>query len=205
MFDFAGPQPQSERAEGAVRRRMRITAHDHHSRLRRAKLGGDHVYDALIRRREIEQLDPEFLRVGAERVELARGDGIVDGQGAIAGRDIVIDRGQRALRAPHRAAGRSQARECLRRGDFMHEVQVHVQQGHTVRELLDDVCIPDPVEQRLCRAGDHARALSVSVSRAGFDFARRAFPSSVHGIIARSSAPTFSIGCCRAARRSSSK
>ena len=114
MFDFAGSEPQRERAEGAVRRRMRITAHDQHSGLRRAKLGGDHVYDALIRRRKIEQLDPELPCIDTERVELARGDGIIDGQGAIAGRNVVIDRRQRALRAPYRAAGRSQACERLR-------------------------------------------------------------------------------------------
>src|SRR5690606_40679962 len=60
--------PERERAERAVRARMRIAADDRLARLRRAELGTDDVHDAALPAEEAAQLDAEL---GAVRLELA--------------------------------------------------------------------------------------------------------------------------------------
>src|SRR5439155_413277 len=64
----------------------------------------------------------------------------------------------------------AQPRERLRRCHLVDKVQIDVEQRHAVRELLDDVRAPDPIEQRL----HHARAGSRSDGCTGFDLVRPA-------------------------------
>src|SRR5882672_1570242 len=47
QLDLRGADAESERAERAVRRGVRVTTDDHHSRLGEAELGADDVHDAL--------------------------------------------------------------------------------------------------------------------------------------------------------------
>ncbi len=49
VLDLAGPDPEGERAERAVGRRVRVAADDDHAGLGEAELGADHVHDALLR------------------------------------------------------------------------------------------------------------------------------------------------------------
>ena len=48
VLDLARPDPERERAEGSVRRGVRIAADDRHPRLGDAELGPDHVDDPLM-------------------------------------------------------------------------------------------------------------------------------------------------------------
>ena len=48
-LDLAGPDPERERPERAVRARVRVAAHDGHPRLRQPELRADDVDDALAR------------------------------------------------------------------------------------------------------------------------------------------------------------
>src|SRR5436190_3811412 len=208
VLDLARADPQREGAERAMRRRVRIAADDHHAGLRRPELRANDVDDALTGRSEIEQLDSEFAGVAAERVDLPRGDLIGDRQRAVAGGHIVIHRRQRQLRTPDGPLLALQPRERLGRRDLVDEVQIHVEQRDVVRELPDDVRVPDPIEQRLT----HARRGSGLGAR-GWGGTRDPLapnpeplaPSTVHGIIARNFAPTCSIWLLCAARRSSLK
>src|SRR5690606_37813622 len=51
---------ERERAERAVRARMRVAADDRLAGLRRAELGTDHVHDAALTAEEAAQLDAEL-------------------------------------------------------------------------------------------------------------------------------------------------
>jgi hypothetical protein len=56
------------------------------------------------------------------------------------------------------AAGRAQALEGLRRGHLMHQVPVDIDQARAVVLLMDQVVVPDLVEQgaRFCHDRCHS-------------------------------------------------
>jgi hypothetical protein len=147
VLDFTGADSQSERPEGAVRGRVRVAAHDHHARLGEAQLGADHVHDSLLRRPEVEQLQPEVPRVHRERLELPCGNRIGDRRRAVSGGDVVIHRRYRQRRSAHPAPRLPQPLERLWRRHLVDQMQVHVQERRALRELMDDVRVPDLVEQ----------------------------------------------------------
>ena len=70
MLDFRRADAMGQRAEGAVRRRMRVTAHDRHARQRRALLRPDYVHDALANVVHLELGDAVGVAVRVERVDL---------------------------------------------------------------------------------------------------------------------------------------
>src|SRR3989442_13884053 len=80
-------------------------------------------------------------------------------------------------------------------------MQVHVQERRALRELMDDVRVPDLVEQRPCRHALRGSGLGARGSEMPLEALSPSpgplapFPSSVQGIMARSLAPTCSIGC----------
>ncbi len=68
---------------------------------------------------------------------------IDDRQAAVIGRDAVIHRGKGAVGPAHCDAALAQPFEGLRRGHFMHQVQVNVQDGRAVRVLRHHMRVPD--------------------------------------------------------------
>ena len=62
VADLAGPDSESDRAEGAVRGSVRIAAGDGRSGLRNSLLGTDDMDDALPSAREIKECDTDILR-----------------------------------------------------------------------------------------------------------------------------------------------
>ena len=67
--------------------------------------------------------------------------------GAIGGRHVVIDHGERLLRRVHLAAGHAQAFERLRRGHLVHQMAVDIEQAGAVLGLVHQMVVPDLVVQ----------------------------------------------------------
>ena len=148
VLDFARADAERQRAERAVRRRVAVAADDRHAGLRVALLRADDVDDALRGVVDVVQRDAELVAVVAERVDLLLRDRVENRQAAVGRRHIVVDGGERALRPADLAAGEAQAFERLRAGDFVHEVQVDVQNRLPARLVVNDVLVPDFFKQR---------------------------------------------------------
>ena len=110
VLHLARADTEGERAEGPVSGGVGVSADDDHPRPGDPQLGADHVDDALLRRIEVEELHPEFPGVPYQRRHLPGGDLVGNGETAVAGGDVVVDRGDGQLRPPHPAAGRASTR-----------------------------------------------------------------------------------------------
>jgi hypothetical protein len=172
VLHFAGADAEGQGAERAVRGRVAVTADDGLARLREAALGTDHVHDAVLEVAEAVQRDAELRAVGGEHVELRRGLRVDDLQLLRVGRRAVVHGGERVLGAARLEAALAQARERLRRGHLVDEVQVDVEDGGAALFFGDHVLFPDLLEQglRLLLTGGHLRFLfSEKVARACSD------------------------------------
>ena len=109
VLDLARADAECERAEGAVRRGVRIAADDRHAGLRDAELRADHVDDALAAVPEAVVRDAELLDVARQRVELLAGDLVLDGARELPRGHVVVGRGNRAIRSPDAAPARAAA------------------------------------------------------------------------------------------------
>src|SRR5262249_61810765 len=63
VLDLRRADAERERAEGAVRRGVRVAADDRHPGLREPELGPDHVHDPLAAGAGRVELDPELRAV----------------------------------------------------------------------------------------------------------------------------------------------
>ena len=149
LLDLGRADAERQRAERAMRRGVAVTADDRHAGLRQAEFRTDDVDDALIAGVEVEERNAEIRAVSAQRIDLRARQRIGDRQMAGGRGHVVIDRGEGPVGAPHATSRRAQPAERLRRRDFVHEMQVDVEQRQSVVELTDDVRIPEPIEERL--------------------------------------------------------
>ena len=155
MLDLAGADAEGERAERAVRAGVRITTDHGHAGQRRALLRAHHVHDALalVEEREVRG-GAELPDVGVERDHLLLGHRIGDAVVAAlpaGGRRVVIGRGHDRADPPRRTARDAQALECLRTGDFVHQVAVDVKHRGAVVLDVDHVVVPQLVVQGASR------------------------------------------------------
>ena len=146
VLDLAGADAERERTERAVRRRVRVAAHDRHARLGDAELGADHVDDALVFGAEGVDRNPELLAVAFKCLHLDAAELVLDprGDGRAVGRHVVVRGGERAVGTTDGPMRQAKAIERLRTRHLVHEMQVDVQQAG--RDL---VSAPDLVEQAL--------------------------------------------------------
>src|SRR5439155_11597255 len=93
MLDLTCPNAESKGAEGAVRTRVTVAAHDRQTRLSESELGSDDVHDALQRTEAVLQPNAELFAVALQGIELLLGDGVADWQGKRPGWCVVIHRG----------------------------------------------------------------------------------------------------------------
>ena len=159
VFDFAGADADRQRAERAVRGRMRITADDDHSRLRVALFWSDHVDDALAGCTHREERDTEVRGVSAQRVHLLRADGVRDRP--LGGGDVVVHRRDGEIGPPDRASVQPETVERLRTRDLVNQVQVDVEQVWFAIGSMNDVTLPDLLSKRLrheCSSPSDVRA-----------------------------------------------
>lgn len=127
-----------------------VAAHNGHAGQGEALLGTHDVNDALTHVEFGIIFDAEFRRVLGQCVDLQGRFRIIDAVTAVGGRNVVVDHGKRLLRLAHLAAGHAQAFECLRAGNFMHQVAIDVEQPGSVRLHVDHVVVPDLVVKRPC-------------------------------------------------------
>ena len=187
VLHLAGPDAEGEGAERPVRGRVGVAADDDHPRAGDAQLGADHVDDALLRRIEVEQLDPELARIPDQRRQLAGGGLVGDRQTPVAGGDVVIDRGHGELGAANLPPREPEPVEGLGRGDLVHQVKVDVEQRRPARRSGRRRVRPTP-SRTACRERSRDRGgAALSGAGGGLRRAAAAFASSDHGIMARSS------------------
>ena len=80
MFDLTGSNTEGQGPEGPVRRGVRVSTDNGHSRLRDTELGADDVNDALVFVAPREDRDAEFVAVLFEGFELAPRNRVGDGR-----------------------------------------------------------------------------------------------------------------------------
>ncbi len=141
VFNFRGPNPERQRAKCAVGCGMGVAADDGHAWQGNPLLRPHYVDDTLIGVVQIVQLHAKLVTVLNQLLHLdtrhlAR---CIDVFGL--GGNVVIHRGKGFTRLTHRALVRAQAVKCLRRGHFMYQMTVDVQQWGFVWCFVDHVRI----------------------------------------------------------------
>ncbi len=152
VLDLGGADAVRQRAERAMRGGMRIAADHGHARQGGALLRADHMHDALPRIVHLELEDAEVVAVFVQRLHLQARDLVGNRlQPALAfgarGRHVVIGRGDIGVDAPRLAPGQAQAFEGLRRGHFVQDVAVDVDQRRAIVTACDLVQFPQLVVQ----------------------------------------------------------
>ncbi len=128
VLHLGGADTEGQRTECTMGGGVRITADHRHTRLGQAQLRPHDVHDALLHVTHRVQPHTELRTVSAQRVDLSPGHLISDRQLDVGGGHVVILSRDRQIGSADRPAGQSQAVEGLRAGDFVHQVQVDIQQ-----------------------------------------------------------------------------
>ena len=136
-----------ERTERAMRRGVAVTADDGGAGQGEALLGPDDVDDALPLVELVVVFDAEFPGVLGQRLDLLDALGVGIGLGAVGGRHVVVDHGERLLGRANLATRRAQAFERLRRGHLVHQVAVDIEQAGAVLGFVHQMVVPDLVVQ----------------------------------------------------------
>ena len=159
-LDLARPDPERQRAERAVRARVRIAAHDRHPRLGQPELRADDVDDALRRVADAVERDAELGAVGLELVDLGERHRVDERQAAVGRRDRMVGRGDGLAGPADADAARAQPGEGLRAGDLVDEVEVHREDRGRTRILGDDVVGPDLLDDGSRGNGCHRASVA---------------------------------------------
>ena len=157
MLDLRRADAVGQGPERAVGRGVAIAADNGHARLGAALLGPDHVDDAVADIAHGEELDAVGRHIAPQRLQLQARLRI--GHRAhpaplTFGRHIVVGHRQGAVGPSHRPAVGAQARERLRAGHLVDQVQVDIEDAFAVRIVRDDVGIPDLVIKGLGHGRD---------------------------------------------------
>jgi len=142
LLHFRRADAEGQRAESAVGGGVAVAANHGHAGLGEALLGTDDVHHALVLAVHAVAGNAEVLAVLFELLELFGGNRVGDRQGTGGGGDAVIGGGDGLSGAPHLQAALAQSLKRLGRSDFVHQVQVDVQQGRSARLFVDNVSVP---------------------------------------------------------------
>ncbi|CEI77608.1 Flp pilus assembly protein TadG [Pseudomonas aeruginosa] len=154
MLYLGSADAVGQRAEGAVGGSVRVAADHGHPREGRALLRTDHMDDALAHVVHLEFGDAEVVAVLVEGLHLQARDLVGDGGDAAlalgaGGRHVVVRGGDVGVDPPRLAPGQAKTLEGLRRGHFVQDMAVDVDQRRTVVALLDQVHVPEFVVEGL--------------------------------------------------------
>ena len=148
VFDLAGADADGEGSEGSVSAGVAVSADDGFAGKREAQFGTDDVHDALLRIANISKVDAEVGAVGAKSFDLLAGNGIQDVEAMLArGGHVVIHGAEGEFGAANLAIGQAKTFKGLRGRHLMHEMQINVEQGGLAFSLVDDVRLPELVEE----------------------------------------------------------
>ncbi|MNE23534.1 hypothetical protein D3C80_1167910 [compost metagenome] len=128
MFNFRGTNTKRQRTKRAVRGGMGVAADDSHTRQRDALFWTHYVDDALKRVVQVVQFNAERVAVFDQLLHLDASHFTrrIDIFGL--GGNVVIHGREGFAWLANLAVVRPQAVKCLRRGDFVHQMAVNVQQ-----------------------------------------------------------------------------
>ncbi len=150
VFDFGSAYAEGQRTQRAMCRGVRIAAHHGHARQSRPLFRADDMDDALAYVIHLEFGDPKLGAIAVQRFDLQARDRIGDTLATIGGGYIVVGRGQIGRATPHIATGQSQPLEGLRRGDFMHQLTIYVDETTTVFAATHHMGVPQFVVKGSC-------------------------------------------------------
>lgn len=143
VLDLGGADAERERAEGAVRRGVRVAADHGGAGLGQTELRADDVHDALLDVAQRVQPDAEVRAVLAQRLQLGPGDRVRDGLVDVERGGVVVLGGDGQVEPPHRAAALAEAVEGLRAGHLVQQVQIDEEEVGLALGAPDDVVVPD--------------------------------------------------------------
>ncbi len=149
MLDLAGADAECKSTEGSMGGSVGVAADNGHTGFGRSQLGPDHVDNPLGSILHIEKLHAELSAVLPKGVDLG-GRNLVCNEEPIlrAGRrHIVIHRCKVAIRTAQLAPRHAQAVKGLWAGDFVHQVQIDVNEGGLAFRLGDHVLFPNFVKE----------------------------------------------------------
>ncbi len=150
VLDFAGSNAESQSAERAVRRSVAVAANNRLPGLRNAQLRANDMHDALILAVHVEQANAGFAAIVFQRVELGFGILIDNRQKTVFSRNRMIHHRESKIRAANFAALPAQAGKRLRRGAFVNQMPVNIQQGRFALLFIHQVAIPDLLVKGSC-------------------------------------------------------
>ena len=147
MLHLARADPESQRPERPMGRRVTVPADGRAPRQREPLLGPDDVHDSLplVLHPEVPQAEVGDVRLHLQ--DLGPAGGLLDEgrdvhqRRAVGRGDVVVDRGQRAVRPADGAVGEAEPLEGLGGGHLVDEVAVDVEQAREA-VVLDDVVVP---------------------------------------------------------------
>jgi len=126
-----------------------VTADDGHARLCTSEFGTDDMYNTAMRTGHAVQSDSKLSGVDFHLFDLRRRHRIRNRDADGSRWDGMVHRGESLIGTADFESTLAQTREGLRRGDFMHEVQVNVEDGGRTFLLGDNVGIPDFLKESL--------------------------------------------------------
>ena len=149
MLDLGRADAEGKRAERAVRRGVGIAADQGQAGLSEPLFRADDMHDALADVEEVEKRQIEFLRVLFEQFDLDAGFLVLDPVGAALGGDVMVGDQKMGVLHPHRPVGFAKTVERLCAGDFVNDLAVDIDDAGAVILFLDQVGVPDFIEQCL--------------------------------------------------------
>ena len=152
VFYFGRADTDGQGGKGTMRARVGISAYDSHTGQCGALLGADDMDNTLPPVVHFEFRDAQLLAILVERVNLQARYGIGDSVSAFSGRHVVIGHGQYGFQPPRFAARKFQSFECLRTGDFVHQMAININERHSIRLIglfVHHVTLPKLIVQRL--------------------------------------------------------
>ena len=137
-----------QRAQGAVRGGVGVATDNGHARQRCPLLRPDHVHNALTLVVHVQFENTEIVAVLVQGLHLNTGNGIADafqplGTLITRCRDIVVGGGKVGIGTPGATARHAQALEGLRRGDFVNQLPVDINQCRAIITLSDQMGVPE--------------------------------------------------------------
>ncbi len=159
VLDVAGTDAEGEGAEGTVRGGVAVTADDGHTGADEAELGRHHVDDALPVVAQREQLDALLLTVLPEPLQLRAAQGVLHQERV--GGHVVVLKGQGQIGSADPAPRQLEAVEGLRRAGLVQQVQVDVKEIGLALRLVDDMAVPDLLDEVAPECGRHADTASL--------------------------------------------
>ena len=132
-------------AECTVGGGVGIATNNAHAGQCRALLWPDHMHDALALVLDLELQDAELVAVLIQGFHLNpryRVNNAFNAPGTVGGGYVVIRRRQVGVQPPGLTSGQTKALEGLRRGDFVQQMPVDVNQRGAVIPLFDEMVVP---------------------------------------------------------------